>query len=74
VATQISKIDSAVAANNVNDCAKAAARAIKAGGHFVGPEEAIMRAAAAKDPIEATRILRQAGIDSLSDLQARVRP
>ena len=74
VATQISKIDSAVAANNVNDCAKAAARAIKAGGHFVGPEEAIMRAAAAKDPIEATKILHQAGIDSLSDLRARIRP
>ena len=74
VATQISKVDSAVAANNVNDCAKAAARALKAGGHFVGSEDAIMAAAAAKDPIAATKILHQAGIDSLSDLRARIQP
>ena len=79
VATQIGKLDAAVAVKDVNLAAKAAARAIKAGDLLGGPEsaaarDAIMRAAAAKDPIEAMQILRDAGIDPFSDLQTLVKP
>jgi hypothetical protein len=79
VATQIGKLDAAVAAKDVNLCAKAAARAIKAGDLLGSPDsaaarDAIMRAAGAKDPVEAMQILRNAGIDPFSDLQTIVRP
>ena len=79
VATQIGKLDAAVAVKDVNLAAKAAARAIKAGNLLGGPEsaaarDAIMRAAAIKDPIETLQILRDAGIDPLSDLQTLFKP
>ena len=74
VAHQLHSLDQAVAQNNVSGGVKFAARAIKDGAGFDGPTDAVMRAAMNKDPAAQMVILHEAGIDSVADLQARLRP
>jgi hypothetical protein len=74
VAHQMDGLNQAVAQNNVSGGVKFAARAIKDGAGFDGPTDAIMRAASTKDPAAQMAILKEAGIDSVADLQARLRP
>jgi hypothetical protein len=74
VAHQLEGLNQAVAQNNVSGGVKFAARAIKDGAGFDGPADAIMRAAMTKDPAKQMAILKEAGIGSVADLQARLRP
>ena len=71
VAHQLQALDNA---DRVSSAVKAAARAIKDGAGFDGPTDAIMQAAMNKDPAAQMAILNEAGIGSVSDLQARFRP
>jgi hypothetical protein len=71
-ADQILKLDG-VAPKNISDGVKYAARAIKCGTGFDGPTDAIMRAAMIKDPAQQAAILKEAGINSVAELRARLR-